>query len=436
MSWQLVLIVGMAAMLVLLFSGAPVFLAFLIVVLCGALAIIGPASFGMFANSLFETTTSTGLATIPLFILMGEILMRSGSMDEMFDATDKLVGRIRGRQFVVINLISVLFGALAGAAMAVAAMMGRALMPSMVARGYDAKLSAGTILAGATLAPIIPPSLLAIIIGMLADVSIGQLLIAGTLPGLLLAVMFQAYISIAIYLKPGLVPPLEAEDARKVTAWERLIAVVRISPFVLLLAVLMLAILFGITTPSEAAGASVIGAIIVAALYRKLSWRMLLESLYATATVSAMIMAIMMTSKLFTQLLSFTGSTTEIVKLATSVDVGYFTMLFILMAIPFVMCMFIDSIAAMLVMIPIYKPLLVTYGFDPLWFWTLFLINISLGGMTPPFGYTMFAFKAVLPDMSMRQVYAACWPFVWIYLVGMAIIAAFPAIATWLPRVV
>jgi tripartite ATP-independent transporter DctM subunit len=248
--------------------------------------------------------------------------------------------------------------------------------------------------------------------------------------------MFQAYISIAIRFNPGLVPPIEKEDARRVTMRERLVALLRISPFVLLLVALMLVILLGITTPSEAAGASVIGAMIVAAVYRKLSWRMLVESFYATATVSAMLLAIMMTSKLFTQLLSFTGSTTAIVKIATSVDVGYVGMLLIMMAIPFVMCMFIDSIAAMLVMIPIYKPLLVTFGFDPLWFWTLFLINISLGGMTPPFGYTMFAFKAVLPDMSMRQVYAACWPFVFIYLVGMAIIAAFPAIATWLPRIV
>jgi len=434
MPWQIALTAGMGTVFGLFLTGAPIFLCFLIAVLAGLLIVIGPAGFGMFASSLYETTANMSLTSLPLFILMGEILFRSGSIDVMLDAADKMVGRIRGRQLAVINILGAVFGALAGASAGVAAMLGRAAMPTMVARGYDAKLTAGTILAGAQLAPIIPPSLLAIIIGMLADVSIGDLLVSGTLPGLLLVLMFQGYISVLLRFKPHLAPPLAREAGQGIVLREWLWAWVRMAPFLILLTVLMGVIIVGIATPSEAAAISVVGAMVTAAIYRQLNWRMLWESLVATVQITVVLLAIMMTCKLFTQILAFTGSTVAVVKLVTSLDVGYYGMLFIMMAIPFVLCMFIDGIAVMLVVIPIFKPILTAFGYDPLWFWCLFMINLSLGGMTPPFGYSMFALKAVLPDMNMKDIYAACWPFVGVYVVAIAIFVIWPDIITWLPR--
>src|SRR6185436_21176695 len=185
---------GIGLLLGLLFLGIPVFVAFLILNVAGILVLMGPAGFGLFANSIYTTATITALATVPLFIVMGEILFRSGAMEAVFDSLDRLVGRVRGRQYVLCIVLSAILGSLSGAAMAVAGLLGRSLYPSMVKRGYDPKLTAGTILGGASLDPIIPPSVLAVILATVAQVSTGKLLIAGTGPGILLTVMYLVYV--------------------------------------------------------------------------------------------------------------------------------------------------------------------------------------------------------------------------------------------------
>ena len=194
MTWAVLLIGAVGLLLALLFTGMRVFAAFLVLNLAGVLVMIGPRGFGLFTNSLVETATSQTLATVALFVLMGEVLFRSGSVEVLFDGIDRLVGRVRGRLYVVTVALSTVFGALSGSAVAVAAMLGRSVLPSMKARGYDGRRSAATVLAGASLAPIIPPSLLAIIVGSLADVSIAALLIAGILPGLMLAALTLGWV--------------------------------------------------------------------------------------------------------------------------------------------------------------------------------------------------------------------------------------------------
>jgi tripartite ATP-independent transporter DctM subunit len=195
-------------------------------------------------------------------------------------------------------------------------------------------------------------------------------------------------------------------------------------------------IMLGIATPSESAATGVVGALITAAIYRNLSVKMIWDSIVAAITVSAMILVIMAMSKMFTQLLAFTGATSELVDLVANLGYSPMMMLFILLAVPFVLCMFIDTIAVILLTIPIYQPVVDSLGFDPVWFWLLFLVNITLGAITPPFGYTLFAFKAVVPDMTISEVYKATWPFVILFLIGIVSIAAFPGIATWLPNLV
>ena len=163
---------------------------------------------------------------------------------------------------------------------------------------------------------------------------------------------------------------------------------------------------------------------------------MIWDSIMASITVSAMILAIMAMSKMFTQLLAFTGATSELVQLVANLGYGPIVMLLIMLAVPFILCMFIDTIAVILLTIPIYQPVVNSLGFDPVWFWLLFLINITLGAITPPFGYTLFAFKAVVPNMTISDVYKATWPFVLLFLAGIAMIIMFPQIATWLPNLV
>jgi tripartite ATP-independent transporter DctM subunit len=434
MEWYTTLTLGMAILFFLFLSGAPIFLAFLAAILLGVYFVIGPAGFPLFANSVLDTATTTSLASIPLFILMGELLFRSGTMDVLFDSIDKLVGKVRGRQYVLVVVLSAVFGALSGVAMAVAAMLGRAIMPGMHDRGYDRSIAAGLIIGGASLAPIIPPSLLAIIVGSLADVSIAKLLIAGVIPGLFIGGIFLVYVFVRIGMNPSLAPGNVAGERAEVTPMEKLIAIVRTMPFLIVIFSVMGFIMLGIATPSESAATGVFGSLLTAAIYRKLSLQMILDSLMAAIKVSAMILAIMAMSKMFTQLLAFTGATGELVNLVANLGYSPIVMLLIMLAVPFILCMFIDTIAVILLTIPIYQPVVTALEFDPVWFWLLFLVNITLGAITPPFGYTLFAFKAVVPDMSISQVYRATWPFVGLFLLGIALIIAFPAIATWLPN--
>ncbi len=433
MVWWGTLSGGLALLLAAFMTGAPIFIAFLVINIAGVLLVLGQPGFGMVANSIFETTNIAALSAIPLFILMGELLFRSGSIDILFDSVDKLVGKVRGRQYVLCIVLSTIFGALSGAAMGVAAMMARTLYPGMIERNYDSRLSTGAILAGASLAPIIPPSVLVIIIGTLADVSIAGLLIAGIVPGLMLSGMFLIYIFARVRANPELAPYGDSDTAPEVSLWEMVVAVLRVLPFAIIIFCVMGFILLGVATPSESAATGVLGALLTAVYYRKLSWKMISESVASAAFITSMILVIMASSKMFSQLLAFTGSTRELTSLIVTLNFEPYVMLFLMMLIPFILCMFIDQIALMLVVIPIYQPLLGTLGFDPIWFWLIMLLNVTVGGITPPFGYTMFAFKGSAPDVPLKDIFNATWPFVCIFLVGMAVIAAFPPLATWLP---
>jgi len=426
-------VVAIVVLLGLFSLGLPIVVAFLFANIIGVFLLMGPAGFGMFANSLFDTATTVELAAIPLFLLVGELLFRGRAVDVLFESVDTLVSKVRGRQYVLTMALSVIFAALSGAAMGVAAMLGRSVLPGMQQRGYDGKLSAGAILAGASLAPIIPPSVLAIIIGTLANVSISGLLIAGIIPGMLLAGMFFLYIYGRILLNPKLAPVDEDLGARTFTVGEKLWALARLAPFSLIIVTIMGFILLGITTPSESAATGVLGAILAAALYRRLNLQMLWESLRSAMTVSAMILVIMASSKMFSQFLAFTGGAAALTELVTQLNWHPAAMFFILMFFPFVACMFIDQIALMLIVIPVYMPLIAVLGFDPIWFWLIFLINITIGGITPPFGYTLFALKGAAPQLKLGEVFSAAWPFVLIFLLAIVILWAFPGLVLYLP---
>jgi TRAP-type mannitol/chloroaromatic compound transport system permease large subunit len=230
------------------------------------------------------------------------------------------------------------------------------------------------------------------------------LLIAGIIPGFLLAALFLGYVIARVKLEPSLSPSDDAAPASKATARDKWRAVWDLTPINLILAVVMGFIMAGICTPSESAALGVAGAILAAWYYKTLSWRMTWESFSESTWVATL-------------------------------ELHPLLMLFMMMAFPFVWCMFCDQIALLIVIIPIYQPLLKVLAFDPVWFWTLMLLNITVGGMTPPFGYTMFAFKGAAPDVPIGTIFSASWPFVGLFILSMAIVAIFPGLATWLPRI-
>jgi len=436
MDWSVTLILSIIVLLMLFATGMPIFIAFLLVNVFSVFIMMGSTGFGLFANSFYNTVTSDSLLAIPLFILMGEILFRSDAVEILIDSVDKLVGNIKGRQYVLVTCLGAIFGALSGSAVAVSAMLGRSVMPIMLQRGYDTRLSAGAILGGASLAPIIPPSLLVVMIGSMVDTSIAKLLMAGVLPGVMIAGMMMLYSYIRIIKNSQLEPKRNGTAEVTYTAKEKLRAIAKTMPFMIVIFSVMGLILLGVATPNESAATGVVGALIAAAIFRKLNFKMVYESVMGTASVSAMIMIIIASSMLFGQLLSFTGATSGLVTVATNLELPTVATFIVLMFIPFILCMFIDLFAVMLVAIPIYDPLLSVYNFDPVWFWTLFLINMSLGALSPPFGYTIFALKGAMPEVSMDDVYGGAWPMVILFILAMVIMYIFPAIITFFPTFV
>jgi tripartite ATP-independent transporter DctM subunit len=426
------LIVGLVLLCAVLITGLPIYLGFLLLNLAGVAVFFGPAGAGMLANSMLESMSSLNMTLIPLFVLMGEVLFRSGAVDVVFESVDRLIGRIRGRLYVFTIALSTVFGALCGSAVAVVSMLGRTVLPAMVKRGYDIELSAAMIQGGASLAPIIPPSLLAVIIGSMAGVSISSLLIAGIAPGLLLALMSIGYAYWALWRNPRLAPSDDAPDAAPRISLTR--AFLQMLPFSIIIFSVLGVILLGVATPSEAAATGVLGSLATAAIYRRLSWRMVKDSVASTMRISTMILIIVATSVLFGQLLAFTGATARTVEWFTMLDLPPLVMFWLMMTVPFVLCMFIDQMAFMLVAIPIYTPLVESLNFDPIWFWTMFSINMTLASLTPPFGYTMFALRAAAPEIiTLKQVFDSSWPITWVFVLGMVIMTAVPQIVTFLP---
>ncbi len=331
-------------------------------------------------------------------------------------------------------VLSTLFGALCGSAVAVVAMLGRSVLPLMHKRGYDIRLSASVIQGGASLAPIIPPSIIAVLIGSMANVSISGLLIAGVLPGLLLAAMQIGYVYWALWRDPSRAPAEEVDEASAEPRVRRIgLALLRLVPFSVIIFSVMGLMLLGVATPSESAATGVLGSLISAACYRKLSWRMLRDAVMGSVRISAMILAIVATSILFGATARL-HATTDLIEWTAGLRWPPMVIFWSLMIIPLILCMFIDNLAFMLVVIPLYAPLVQTLGFNPIWFWTMFSINITLGSLTPPFGFTLFALRAAAPQLiTLKQVFEASWPITGVFVLGMVVMTLFPQIVTLLP---
>jgi tripartite ATP-independent transporter DctM subunit len=433
MSELALLSVGLAVLVGLFLTGLPIYLCFILLVGSSVIAIFGTSGFGMITNSIFEVGTMEALTTVPLYILMGEILMRSGSIDVLFASIDKLVGSVRGRQYHMTLTLSAILGAPAGSGIAVAALLGRSVMPPMVRRGYDPELTAGVMMAGSLLAPIIPPSVLAILIGTLADVSIADLLIAGIVPGILLTVLYIGIVLWKVRRNPALAPV----EAYIRPSWqEKLAALARMIPFSLIIFVSVGLIMADFATASEAAALGTLAALVESLYHRKMKPRDYLLAAGESAVLSGIIILIMASAILFGQILAYTGGIQELGSAIGSMKDNRWLVFFLMMLLPFVLCMFVDQIGLMMVLIPIYDPLIKTLGFDPVWFWMQFLINMVVGGITPPFGYVIFALKAAVPEMTLPQLYRPAWLFVFATVVGMALLSVFPQLVTFLPHLV
>jgi tripartite ATP-independent transporter DctM subunit len=419
-------------LMLMMLSGMPVAFGFLTLNIIGLYLFLGgTGSLSLLATSAFSSIGQFALIPIPLFILMGELLMRTGLAAKTVEAVDHWIGRVPGR----LSLSSVgggtLFGALSGASMASVAMLGSTLVPEMTRRGYKPAMSVSSILAGGGLAVLIPPSALGVLLGALAKVSIAELLLAGILPGIVLAAMYFAYFAIRASLQPDLAPPYQAE---RTTLGHKLYALLTVAPLLSLIGVVTGLIFLGVATPSESAAMGVVATMVLAAFYGRLSWLAVRQSLMAAMTTTSMMLLVIVGSTGFSQLLAATGATSSLVAAVGGMDLNPIVMVIVMQLIVLVLGCFIDTISIMLVAIPVFMPIVLAQGLDPIWFCILILVQLELAGITPPFGVLLFVMKGVQQHLRISEIYRAALPIVLIQIALVALLMIFPEIVTALPN--
>jgi tripartite ATP-independent transporter DctM subunit len=397
------------------------------------------ALMGLFANNAWGIFLNYTLVAIPLFIFMAQILDRSKVSEGLFDALYQVLGGLRGGLGMAVIVVSTVFAATTGIIGASVVAMGLMAGPALLRRGYNRGMGAGIICASGTLGILIPPSIMLVVYGGLTgqkETSVGNLFAAAILPGLLLSGLYLLYVGIRCYMNPKMGPPIPKED-RTATVGQKVSMTLKnfVPPFGLILTV-MGTILAGVATPTEAAALGCIGALILALATRKMSWEVITQSSISTARTTAMIMALFVGGKFFSVVFLSMGGGDVVADVLLGMDVSPYIVFLIMMAVVFVMGMFIDWAAILLVVVPIFTPIAMDLDFNPLWFAMMVCINLQTSFLTPPFGYALFYFKGVAPpEYTMGDVYRGIIPFVAIQVLGLGILIGFPEIITWLPSV-
>jgi tripartite ATP-independent transporter DctM subunit len=433
MEWWSILSLIFGGFLVLMLLGVPVAIAFMFINIIGVYVFWGgEMGLRQLTLSIYNSVTNFNLLPIPLFILMGDFMFRSGMAPKMMDAVDKWLGRLPGRLSLLAVFGGAIFGALSGAATASAAMLGSVLLPEMEKRGYKSAMSVGPLLGSAGLDIMIPPSALGVVLAAMARISIGQFLIAITLPGLLMAAIYAIYIILRAWLQPHLAPPYEVEPA---PLSQKIMMTVR---YVLPLGTvffLAIGIIFvGVATPTEAAALGALGCFILALFYRKLNWKVFKESISGVTQITVMIFVIFTGSTAFAQILAYSGATQGLVKLGATLPLSPLLMLVSMQVILLIMGCFMEPLSIIMVTIPVFIPVAQHLGFDLIWFCTIMLLNMQMANISPPFGMILFVMKAVVPPhITMGNIYRAAYPFIGLDVIAMAIMIAYPSVVLWLP---
>lgn len=418
--------------MILLALGMPVAFAFIIINMLGVLVLQGGGrSFHTLTLSMFSSVSTFTLLPVPLFVLMGEVLWHSRVAFKAIDVLEKLLGRLPGRLSVLTVLSGTVFSSLSGSTMANTAVLGTMLLPDMERRGYRRPMSIGPILASGGLAMMVPPSALAVILASIAKISIGRILIAALVPGVIMAVLYMSYIVVRCKLQPELTP---AYEVQRVGLRERLKGVVLyLLPLGLIIFLVTGVIVLGVATPTEAAALGCLGSFILAAVYRSLSWEVIRKAVGGTVYISVMMMAILVGALGFSQLLAYSGASRGLLEAVIALPIAPILVIVAMQAIVLMLGTFMEQIAIMMITLPIYIPIVKSFGFDPIWFGVLMLINLQMALTTPPFGLLLFVMKGVAPpDTTMRQIYMAGIPFLACDLVALAIVMIYPDSISWL----
>ena len=433
MTTGIITVILFASLFALLILGFPLAFCF------GSVAVIfivwqwGYNALYILATTAFSSWTSFILIAVPLFILMANLLERSGLADDLYDTIYKWGGPLRGGLAMGTVVICAIFAAMSGISGVATITMGLIALPSMLKRNYDRLIAVGCISAGGTLGILIPPSIIMIVYASLTGESVGKLFMGGVIPGIVIALIFILYIGVRSFFQPRLGPPLpESERATWNEKFRSLKAV--ILPIALILVVLGV-IYTGICTPTEASGIGAFGSLLVVILKRRFTWQMFESALRSTLHLTAMVMWILLGAKCFSHIYTALGASDFVHQLIIGFEVNRWFIVIGMQIILLILGCFMDPAGIIMICTPVFIPLIIKLGFDPVWFGILFTINMEAGYITPPFGFNLFYMKSLAEPMgvSMGEIYRSIIPFTLLLLVGMAIIMLFPGLALWLP---
>ena len=379
-----------------------------------------------------SSITSFILVPVPLFVLMGSLFFHSGLARRVFDALDLCIGNLRGRLAYLTILNGTIFATLSGSSMANTAMLGSLMVPEMKQRGYKTSLAVGPILGCGGLAILIPPSTLAVLLASLGRIDVGALLIAGILPGLLLAVIYVLLIRLHLYLDPDAAPAYPV--ARVGLAAKAKAVAINILPMGLVVFAVVGLIILGIATPSEAAAFGVLAVLLLAIIFRALTLKTLRLAAMDGVRITGMTFLILIGSSTFSQILAFSGATSGFIDVAVDLNLTPLTMLLCMLAVLLILGMFMDQLSMMLLTLPIFMPVAASLGFDPIWFAVIILLALEISLTTPPFGLLLFVMLGAVPsDIRFDQVVLAALPYIGSAVIVTALIIIWPDLALFLP---
>ncbi len=435
MSIEWITFLMFGSLLAVLLAGMPVAFG------CGAIGtiftvtLLGPQAASLAVVRTFTLMNNYLLAAIPLFIFMAAILERSGIMEELYEVIYRWMGGIRGGVASATVVACTILAAMVGVIGASETTMSMIALPEMFKRGYDRKLAMGAVLAGGTLGILIPPSVLMIVYGLVANESIGQLYAGSFLPGFLLSGLYIAYISIRCWIRPEMGPPVPKEE--RITFIQKL-KITKGIVVPMILVVLVLGIMFaGIASPTEAAGVGASGSMLIVTLQRKFSWVKLYQACENTLKATAMVLWTIFGANLFVALYVAIGGSKFVEDSLLNSGLGRWGILLFMQAILLFLGCFLDWVGILMLCVPIFVPIIKTLGFDPIWFGVLYSVNMQLSFLSPPFGYALFYLAGVAGPrlgVTTREIWWSAMPFLALQLLGLALCIIFPQIILWVPQ--
>ncbi len=436
MSWQAAAWLLLGGSTALMFLGLPVAFAFLAINLLGAAIFLGgDAGMMQLARNSVQSVTSFALTPIPLFILMGEVLFHTGLAIKVIDGVERLIRDVPGRLAVIAVVAGTVFSAISGSTIATTAMLGSLMLPVMLARGYHPTIAAGPIMAIGAVDMLIPPSALTVLLGSLSGISISKLLIGGIVPGLVLSVIFVAYIILRVKLEPALAPKTGFDEYH---GWRRFQPFVKyVLPLMSIFVIVVGAMIAGWATPTECAALGAFATLFLALLYRALTLRNLVKALRGTAGISGMILFIIVGATTFSQILSFSGASNGLAQTITGLGLPPLAVVAGMMLFLIFLGVFVEQVSMMMITLPIFMPVVQQMGIDLVWFGVMFLICMQLGLLMPPHGLLLMTMKSVAPpQVTMLHIFRAVTPFLVISLLVLVLVFFTPALAVWLPNLI